>query len=153
MCIWGPRGASFPALFSWFKKNLLIDHERTVHILASDELSKEIIKHFQKVFSFTFKADFGTRQAGMNPSAAHASCENLASCLCFLRFGLIIPNVDENNSNTSQDDLSNKTCSKNSFIYLLNKYLLFSMSQTLLKALGYGNKQADKNLCPILLSS
>lgn len=41
----------------------------------------------------------------MKSSTAHASCENLASNLCFLSFCSLIPNMDENNSNTSWDNL------------------------------------------------
>ena len=55
---------------------------------------------FQWLFSFTLKGDFGTRQASMKFSIAHASCENLASCLRFLSFHSLKPNIDENNSNT-----------------------------------------------------
>lgn len=98
-----------------------MNHKRTVYILASDELSKEIIKCIQRVFSFIFKVDFGLRQAGMN---GHRSCEDLTGYLCFLSFSSPLLNVDKNNSNTSQDNLQNKTHAKYSFIYLLNKYLL-----------------------------
>lgn len=37
-----------------------------------------------------FKADFGTRQAGMILSAAHGSCEDLAGSLYFLSFSSLI---------------------------------------------------------------
>ena len=74
----------------------------------SDELSKEIIKCFQRVFSFMFKGDFESREAGANPGAAHCSFENLAGYLrffFFFSFNSLIPNVDKNKTNTTQDNL------------------------------------------------
>jgi hypothetical protein len=59
------------------KKKLLMGHKRTVHILTSDELSKEMTRCFQRLFSFMFKVDFETRLAGMNPSTVHIHPENI----------------------------------------------------------------------------
>lgn len=42
-------------LLSLGKKNLLMEHKRSVQILASGELSKEITESFQRVFSFLFE--------------------------------------------------------------------------------------------------
>ena len=40
----------------------------------------------------------------MNPRAARVRGENLANYLRFPSFGSLLPNVDESNSNTSQDN-------------------------------------------------
>ena len=81
-----------------------MDHKRAVHILALEELLKEIIV-FQRVDSPMVKVGLEPDKLVWIPVLSMLSGENLANYLHFLSFGSLLPNVDEGNSNISQDNL------------------------------------------------